>query len=178
MSPLRVRYVDDAEQHWRAGRFSEAGQVLYEHIPQKYRPAWATTILTQTASSFAPIAEINHVLTLGSDPARWGEAHEALTPLRRVTLRSWELPRERSILLLAENTCKVIYNASGQPAPFDHDAGWRIPACLVEVVNQLRSSELAYQAWPLLTAPTPRLPVIPVAGLTFTPTRDRAAGPS
>ncbi len=127
MDPRADQFVSDAEQHWIAGRFYEAGRVLYEHVLETNRAPWATNILAQAYGYFEPIAEIDHVLMLGSDPARWGDAYAAFWPLRQVTLRTEELPLEQSILRLAENTCKVVYNASRQRAPFDHDAGWWIP---------------------------------------------------
>ena len=44
---------------------------------------------------------------------------------------SKDLAREAvaSAKCVAENTAKVIYNASNEPAPFDHDAGWWVVPC-------------------------------------------------
>lgn len=38
-------------------------------------------------------------------------------------------PHLKSFLYVAENTVKAIYNASNEPAPFDHDAGRRVVPC-------------------------------------------------
>ena len=39
-------------------------------------------------------------------------------------------PALKRLLFVAENTAKVIYNASGEPAPFDADAGWELVPCV------------------------------------------------
>jgi hypothetical protein len=172
VSPLSNRLLDEAEQHWLAGRFQDAGRILYENVPRERRVVWASSVLEHAYRYFEPVAEVDEVLVMARAPHRWHEAHEAFQRVRQVSLRMGHLPVQESILFLAETTCKVIYNASGQPAPFDFDAGWLIPQHLVHVINLLESSELAFQAWPLLTAPDSRGPILPRRGLSFVPTQE------
>ncbi len=42
---------------------------------------------------------------------------------------------------------KVTYNASGEAAPFDHDAGWWLVSNLRDIVDQLGSPEFEARSW-------------------------------
>ena len=120
---------DDRERWDRAAGFA-AGRALYEALQSTARPGWAARILSHCASVIdEPRTAIWHVVDLAEDPRRWIEAHDAFTTVRRLTLAASTADNTDAsvrLLLLAENTAKVTYNASGATAPFDHNAGWRI----------------------------------------------------
>jgi hypothetical protein len=77
---------------------------------------------------------IDRVVELARVPSDWRLAHAAFGDVRQITRvaegRSGTIdPCLKSLLYLAENTAKVICNASSEPAPFDHDAGWWVVPC-------------------------------------------------
>src|SRR5215468_2611842 len=113
----RVRLAK-AEMEWRRGDSREE------------RPPWALRVLDACASRLPELPPaVRTVRTIVEIPERWREAHDAFTAVRRVVLqhpRSEPPTVEHGVLYLAENVAKVTYNASGEPAPFDHDAGWWI----------------------------------------------------
>lgn len=73
---------------------------------------------------------------------RWGEAHDAFQRVRRFLLarRASSDPNDErldALLDLAEKTAKVVYNASGNLAPFDHNAGWKIAPSLRRLITSI-----------------------------------------
>jgi hypothetical protein len=89
-----------------------------------------------------PPSVVTAVLELAADETRWGEAHDAFQRVRKHALARREndvLHDERvdALLDLAEKTAKVVYNASGSPAPFDHNAGWKIAPSLRRLITAI-----------------------------------------
>jgi hypothetical protein len=143
-SKLQVR----AHTAWREGRPLEAGRLLFEPMAAPQRVSWALQILELCASTQDPVAEVERILRLANDPKAWNEAHDAFAEVRRLGLAldpaSEQVEMREALLRVAEKVAKVIYNASGCPAPFDQNSGWRLA--------QDFHSFLALQADPSLTA--------------------------
>jgi len=124
-----------AKTAWQEERFLDAGRSIYESLSVDQRVIWAVQVLGHCADHAPHCDAVSAVLSLARSKDRWCLAHAAFCTLRQVTLEAERSPsrfdrRLRSLLYLAENTAKVIYNASGAPAPFDEDSGWWIGECL------------------------------------------------
>ena len=145
-------YVAQAKKDWEAGRALDAGRVLYERIAQRQRPGWAARILELAKDLVPTTPEIEHVLEITRDPAKWPEARTAFQAIRQMN-RETKDPLVESVLRLAENVAKVTYNASGGSAPFDHDAGWRVASDLRLVISRAgdKASKLKAEAWSILS---------------------------
>lgn len=146
---MKQEFIEEAQEHWQAGRSLEAGQLLYEHIPIKLRPAWAAEALALACSHVPTIPEVEAVLEIANDPPRWPEARDAFLAVRKLTLQAEE-PLYEGVLILAENVAKVVYNASGRSPPFDHDAGWWIAQNLKYMTKQINDPKFAADAWSVL----------------------------
>ena len=146
--------IDELKRLWNGGRGVEVGGVLYEALPNDLRPAWAAEILALCGSQLPPIPVVEAVVAIGRDPRRWGEGHAAFRKVRELTLAEERSRRGgqayECLLFVAENAATVVYNASGRPAPFDHDAGYWLAACLRQFSEQIASAEFQEQAWRLL----------------------------
>jgi hypothetical protein len=149
--------VKEAHTHWLNGDPYKAGDLLYDHIPVAERPAWAAKILSVAKDYLnIHIAEIERLLTIAATPETWPEAYDVFHSLRKQTLateKSHGGGKDHDIhvflLLLAENVAKVIYNASGKTAPFDHDSGQAVvltAAGVAEHLGDLAFSEYVWKA--------------------------------
>ena len=123
-----------AKEAWAQRRFLDCGRALYEPLKPAARVDWATALLTFSMrySPTAPV--IDRLVELARVSSDWRLAHAAFGDVRKMTLvaegRGGSIhPRLKNLLYVAENTAKVIYNASNEPAPFDHDAGWWVVPC-------------------------------------------------
>jgi len=124
-----------ARKAWSEQRYLDAGREVYEVLTPTQRVEWTATMLRFCIAQSPAVQQIADVLALASAQEHWNLAHAAFNSVRNVTLVAEKSPREfdqrvKSLLYIAENTAKVIYNASGEPAPFDHDAGWWLAPCL------------------------------------------------
>jgi len=154
--PLERRAAERRERAltaWRARQGRLCGRLLYEGFTRPQRVAWATRLLDLVLrQGEPPPAEVERVARLADEPDRWREGHDAFQDVRRLTLeaeRAPASPRSRGYtetLLLAENVAKVIYNASGEPAPFDFHCGWLLPAHLLVLKDELEAPDFADEA--------------------------------
>ncbi len=145
-------YLAQAQRHWEGGHPRDAGRVIYESLPKAKRPAWAARVL-ELVRDLAPTSpEIDQVLAIARDPARWQEAKQAFHTAREVRQRT-EDPLVEGVLGLAEKVAKVTYNASGGPTPFERDAGWRVADDLRTVISRAgdKAQKLEEQAWAVLS---------------------------
>jgi len=98
-----------------------------------------------------PVAEFEQVRSLAFDPIQWKDAHAAFSAVRQLTLQAEKTTKPDNIyvwlLYLVENTAKVIYNASGEPAPFDNDAGHWVVRCARGVVDKAATPGVAEKVW-------------------------------
>jgi hypothetical protein len=126
----RVQAAWDGRRGWNEAAAMAAGRAVYEALPAGGRPAWAARLLRLCLTRLDdPPQAVLHVADLAKDERRWSEAHDAFQAVRQLTLRAERWPRRKPsklILYVAENVAKIVYNASGSPAPFDHSAGWRL----------------------------------------------------
>ncbi|MCW3059556.1 MAG: hypothetical protein JWQ02_1377, partial [Capsulimonas sp.] len=147
----KMERVEEARSYWESGRAMEAGRILYDQLPVKKRPLWAVGILEACLPLIPPVAEFEHVRALGHDRSRWREAHDAFSAVRALTLQNDKLPDSSELygwmLVLTENTAKVIYNGSEEQAPFDHDAVWAVLACARGVVDAANQHDLEEEVW-------------------------------
>lgn len=123
-----------AKEAWAQRRFLDCGRALYEPLKPAERVDWATGILTFCVRYSPSAPAIDRIVGLARVPSDWRLAHAAFSDVRNMTLvaegRGISIdPRLKSLLYVTENTAKVIYNASNEPAPFDHDAGWWVVPC-------------------------------------------------
>jgi hypothetical protein len=145
-------YIAQAQRDWEAGRALDAGRLIYERIPARQRAAWAARVLEAVRELAPETPEIDRVLQIARDPAKWGEAHEAFNAVRALALEAKD-PLVEAVLHLTESVAKVAYNASGGPAPFDRDAGWRVAQNLHAIISRGgdKASRLKAEAWSLLS---------------------------
>ncbi len=145
-------YIAQAQRDWEAGRALDAGRLIYERMPTRQRPAWAARVLEAVRGLIPKTSEIERVLEIARDPPRWGVAHDAINAVRALTANAKD-PLVEAVLHLAENVAKVTYNASGGPAPYDRDAGWRVAQNLHAIISQggEKASKLKAEAWSLLS---------------------------
>jgi hypothetical protein len=147
--------VDAIGELWASGKAHHAGWVIYEATPNALRPAWAADIL-ELACSQLPIVptQIQAVIEIARDAKRWREAHAAFSAVRGLTLVEHKSHAGgevyESLLFVAENAAKVVYNASGEPAPFDYDCGYWLVGCLRHLVDTIGSLAFEQRAWGVL----------------------------
>lgn len=146
--------LSEAMREWNAARPLEAGNLICEHLQPRERPGWAAGALELVCRRFSPVAAVETVLRLAHDPSRWREGHAAFQAVRRLTLQVERCvtseaidPQQYAFLLLAENTAKVTYNASGAPCPFDLISGARVAAHLHRLADLANEPEFRQQAW-------------------------------
>lgn len=147
--------LEEVRKLWQSRDVLKAGAVLYEAVPVGSRPAWAADILALACSHARKVPkQVRAVIEIAHDQARWKRGHDIFDAIRDLTLAE-----ERShaggvvyecLLFVAENAAKIVYNASGKPAPFDEDCGDWLVYCLWDFVKAIDSPELEAQAWDLL----------------------------
>jgi hypothetical protein len=149
--------LDLARAYWRGGMPRDAGAIVYEALEQSQRPGWAASLLAFAVARVPAPETVATTIAIAREPARWLEARRVFDELRGYTLRVEASKASDmgllSILHLAENTAKVTYNASGLPAPFDHDSGWWVASNLFDVATALADPDFADKALNLLVAP-------------------------
>ena len=151
---MKIKFIEEAKPFWDSGQPLKAGEIIYEHIRQIHRPVWAKEVLELCIPLTGKIKEVEEVLRIAKEPERWKEAHDAFSAVRKLTLKSERKVGDSiyaRILYLAENVAKVIYNASGEPAPFDHDSGYWIVSNLRHIVDQNKDETFEKQAWHIVS---------------------------
>jgi hypothetical protein len=155
-------HLKQAAEYWADGLSLEAGKLIYESLPGKSRPRWASGILKAVLDrSGIQSSLFDQVLAAADHEEMWESGHHVFSVLRESMLRLDKLGRDRalsedekllaSILSLAELVAKVIYNATNPPDEFDEDAGWWIARCLRGFVdNRWRDEHFAKAAWSAL----------------------------
>lgn len=160
MKPHNSAYTQ-ARTAWSAGQHVECGRLIYEELDPVQRVTWASNILRFCATQSPTAEPIDKVCDIANDRTRWQAAHEAFSHVRSLTLAAERVPaafdpRLRSLLYVAENTAKVIYNASAAPAPFDHDAGWWLAPCLAHFLSTVGNPAITGLGMELLLSPCTR----------------------
>jgi hypothetical protein len=148
----------DARTAWLAGRHLDCGRVIYESLTPHQRVRWASAVLSFCIEHSPSVPEVNSVAALAQDENSWPLAHAAFSSVRAVTLIEEKSPgsldpRSARLLAVAENTAKVIYNASQASAPFDHDAGWWLAVCFADFIASTQETELRSLGTSVLLTP-------------------------
>lgn len=148
---MKRKFIAEARPFWEEGQPLRAGEILYEHIRNQHRPQWAAEVLEICRNLIPAVPEVDAVHDIAKDSKRWPQAHQAFSAVRELTLRAERAEGSddiyRAVLYVTENAAKVIYNASGEPAPFDHDSGWWLVANLRHIVDTLNDARFAAEAW-------------------------------
>lgn len=143
-----------SREEWNADPL-RAGVVVYSLVPNNNRPVWAAAILCACCGRVSTIPKpIRHVLDLSPDSAKWKLAHDAFSGVRQLTLAAEHCPIEtldHYLLYVAENTAKVIYNASGSSAPFDRDSGAWLVRCAKEFADCVNDASFTTSLWTTIT---------------------------
>ena len=138
---------------WRSGQALAAGREIMEALTPERRAARAAAVLSIALKWLPACAAIRHVLEIAADAARWREAHDAFSAVRHETLRMRDTadnPACSGVLFLAENAAKTLYNASGEPAPFDHDSPWWIASNAWHIAEATSNVVLQRELWAAL----------------------------
>lgn len=162
--------LDQAASAWWAGRRIDAGRLLYENIPEEFRPRWAARLLRRAMKqSGAWHAAASIVLHVADHPDHWEKAHDVFSTIRRFGLEL-DLIQQKTkqqqilvlVLVLAELVAKVTYNASRPADPFDHDAGWGIAACFKAVLDLAMEDDATRLAWEIISDAAQSLETPPI----------------
>ncbi len=117
--------MEDLLAMYESGAYRAAVQAFDERMPPRRQPAWAARLLEAFRPRHAFPREVEVVLAIAANEDRWPQAHAAFQAIRHLTLAEeqgagdWD----PDLLLLAEWAAKVVYNASGEDAPFKPDSG-------------------------------------------------------
>jgi hypothetical protein len=136
-------------ERWSSGDLL-LGRTLIEPLVPAEQVRRAVAILDLCKQHCRPVPAIDRVCELGKAPGRWAEGHAAFDDVRHLTLLAERVPTDaayRALLDLAESTAKTIYNASGEPAPFDYHAPWRIPQRALAFVRAFGDDSLLDVIW-------------------------------
>jgi hypothetical protein len=157
-------HLAQAAEFWANGRPLEAGKLVYENLPPRSRPGWASRILKLVLDRSGIRSPLfDQVLVVADHEDKWKNGHRVFSTLRESTLRLDELSRDHglsegekllaSVLSLAELVAKVSYNATNPPDEFDEDSGWLIAAYLRGFVDhRWRDEQFATAAWSALSS--------------------------
>ena len=111
----------------------ELGSTIARKLSPYELAQWSARVLTTAVNASGSTPAVDELVRLSSDTDSWAQCKEHFSILRKGTLR---LERQGlaqstlgSLILLAENVAKVLYNATGPSAPFDLDAAEWIPRC-------------------------------------------------
>ena len=138
---------------WVAGDVVDVGRRLMIGLSSARRVARAQAVLSLCRSRLPLVAAVDHVAALADDPARWVEAHAAFGAVRQLTLREDREPTSdayRALLCVAEIVAKIIFNASGAPAPFDSDSAWRLASNARDFARAVGDESFTHQVWQAL----------------------------
>ncbi|WPD24450.1 MAG: hypothetical protein SD837_07765 [Candidatus Electrothrix scaldis] len=141
--------MDDVKLKWKGENPVEVGRIIFEQIPPLKRPAWVASILTLATSWIRHIPEIDYILAIAREPKEWNKGHVAFDQVRELTLINQDALIE-CLLLLAENTAKVIYNETYPRNPFDKDSGYWIAENLWAITSKINDPEFEQHAWSCL----------------------------
>lgn len=151
-----------AAEYWSNGQALEAGKLIYEALPPRSRPKWASRILKVVLDKSGIRSPLfTPVLAAADHEVRWKTGHQVFSTLRDSVLKLDEQRRQSglsenekllsAILSLAELVAKVTYNATNPPNEFDEDSGWWIAASLRGFLDHDWNDEsFATSAWAAL----------------------------
>lgn len=132
--------IGEARTLWNSEQYMELGKRILDPMPLHQQPIWAARILKLVYEHSGLKHEaIETLLEISSNPDQWKMAKPHFSVIRRVLLefdqkrtRKYVLSEEEKslcgMLVLAEQTAKVTYNATDPFDEFDEDSGyWLVP---------------------------------------------------
>jgi len=144
---------DNLRREWKTGDAVAVGRCIMEPLTAEEQVIRALKLLKVCLNCFRQIPELNSVIAVASDPSRWAEAHKVFSDIRRLTLKE-ERKRTNdiyySLLYIAENTAKTVYNASGAPRPFDYDSPWWLAQNVRSLIEAVGDSRFEDRVWSVL----------------------------
>jgi hypothetical protein len=140
--------INDLATRWDSGGSLAVGKIIYEKLPIKSRPKWASRVLKIVLDrSQLQLPLFSRLLELAEQEGEWKYGHDIFSELRSVRLELDNLGAARtlnehemllgSVVSFAELVAKVIYNATDPQDPFDDDSGWWIVSCLRDFVDRI-----------------------------------------
>jgi hypothetical protein len=118
------------------------GKEIFENIPDDIKPGWAGLVLSRFDNYVRGIpTSITELYSIIDNKDRWNEAHGQFNKIRYWSFDNKDF-EPKSYLLLAEKVSKIIYNCSGQSAPFDSDSGFNIPSLALQTAGYFEDSRL------------------------------------
>ena len=135
---------------WLRGDAVEVGRTLMMGLAPAKQVACARLVLDLCRARFLPVEAVDQVSALAADPSRWVEAHAAFTAVRHLTLHEERAPTNavyRALLFVAAIAAKIVYNASGAPAPFDADSAWWLASNARDLALAVGDESFTRQVW-------------------------------
>lgn len=124
----------------------QLGNQVKEKLSPSELVTWSIELLVASATATRQISEVEELIESGKNHNQWFQAQSIFSSIRSLTLMEEKKIRQDpiylAVLYLAENTAKVVYNASGGDAPFDDDAIDWIPVCVHELYKSTKSRKL------------------------------------
>ena len=114
--------LKQTERLWREDGLALGRMLTAGRTPEAIVP-WARELLELAAGEIEPPPSVRNALDVAADPLRWPEGKRAFEAVRRDTLAaqgSGDVLLE-ALLMLAENTSKVAFNATHPVGLFDED---------------------------------------------------------
>jgi hypothetical protein len=139
---------------WTVEDAGGVGRAIFEAIPNVQRPDWVASIVLFVTGEEFLCSELETLPEIALDKKKWDNAKRAFEAIRKLTLKNEKAgrgeSREQLVLDIGETAAKVIYNASGAPAPFDYDAGWYMAPRVKRLVDENNDKKFDDQCWRLL----------------------------
>jgi|ERR1017187_7658949 hypothetical protein len=151
---MKLERTNEAYDHWISGEAILAGKIVYEQLPVQERPLWAARLLGRCAKLIPSVAAVEKTVEVALTPNLWPNAREAFDAVRALSSKDERKQTPSAlyaqVLLLAENTAKVSYNATGLSAPYDHNAGWKVVQVVRQIVDRVAKPEFETEVWNLI----------------------------
>ena len=141
----------EAQKLWQTNQAYEASKLIFEHIPREDRATWAGNILKAAYPHFPLAPDIEAVIQFTENANNWSqerqkEAMQIVDTVNRFSKRP-PIPFPQLIYNLAAMVGKITYNAQHFPAPYDHNAGWKIGEILKQIAQGIDSQKFEENAW-------------------------------
>ncbi len=123
-----------------------AKEEIFESLPNRIRPIWASFILTRFSKFIGEIPDVvQELFEIVNHEKEWFRAKKQFETIRSFNLRTTNF-QPNSYMGLAELVAKITYNASGNVVgPFDRDSGSWITTFAFSTANYFSKDVLDYE---------------------------------
>ena len=138
---------------WKSGGAVRVGRAILEPLSCSRQVSRAAAILDVCRTRWTPVPAVDAVSALARAPERWREGHDHFSAVRQLTLLEERRRTNEiyySLLFVAENTAKTIYNATEPSAPFDEDSPFWLAANALEMARNVNAPAFENQIWQAL----------------------------